>query len=177
MPRLLQNVSIECQKTVFEYQTMYAAAIPDPHPILDPFFQKTDLFSLNIFHFQCLWSVSLCGIWGCFSDALYPVSFINGKSWHFPHHSHFDETIGISPASDLHSIGDLHFPFSLTHYYYLKFILNSDFLRFCLMLFLFGDSTQDSVDVSLGFFMWWQFLRLSLFLLPESFEDYWGGIL
>lgn len=43
---LLQNVSVECQKTVFDYKAMYVTAIPDPNPILDPFFQRTDqLFS------------------------------------------------------------------------------------------------------------------------------------
>lgn len=42
-------------------------------------------FSPNIFHFQRLWSVSLHGIWGCFPNPLYSVSFsLESLTWYFP---------------------------------------------------------------------------------------------
>lgn len=93
-------------------------------------------FSLNIFQFQRLWSVSRWDL-GYFSSTLYSVSFsAETLTWYFPHHSHLDETTGISPASDIHSLRGYTFLFFLTLYYYLNFIFYSYFLRFYLMSFL-----------------------------------------
>ena len=56
---------------------------------------------------------------GYFSNTLYPVSFsVESLTRYFPHHSHLEDTIGFPVvkettgypyASDLHSLGDLHF--------------------------------------------------------------------
>ena len=148
---------------------MYVTAIPDPHPILDSFFREQICFSLNIFHFQCLRSVSLCGIWGYYSDTHYPVSFsVESLTCYSLPHLHLDEPTGISSASDLYSLGDSHFLIFLD-----TLLL---FLRFYLMFLCSRISSRRPHYIQ----MTW-FLRLfytatisQTFLVFDDFNSYEG---
>lgn len=108
--KLLKNVSVECQKAGFYYQATYITASRNPPPSLTLSSREQTRFSLHIFHFQCLWLVSLCGILGYFSRTLYPGSLtLENLTWNFPHHLNPEETMCIAPAPDLRSPEDLHF--------------------------------------------------------------------
>lgn len=137
MPRLLQNVNAECQKNVFDAKLCMQQPSLALTLSLTLSSKEHTSFSL-IFHLQRLWSLSLRGIWGNFPNPLYSVSFSLESVLHDISPSFtFNKISGISPAPDLHSLGDLHIPPFLTYYYYLKFILYSDFTQFYQMFCCF----------------------------------------
>lgn len=72
--RLFQNVNVECQKNVFDKKLCMQQPTQTLTLSLTLSSREQTSFSL-IFHFQRLWSLSLCDIWGYFPNPLYSVSF------------------------------------------------------------------------------------------------------